>query len=348
MSPNLRLVIAVLLALACTATAPAATCHALLVGGEPGSALYQRRYQDWLTRFHALLTKAGVAAGDIRVLSGDPAFRSPIVSGPARAAEILATVAAIAAKAGRDDQFVLVLMGHGSNVEGAGARLILPGTDLEAAPLAKALAALRCREQIVINLSGISGEWTSALAATERVNLVAASPGEQPEPAFGEFLLRGLEAARADGDGGGAKDGVVDCLEAFTYAARETVFWVARARHDTTTGLWRIDGRDSVAVFEHLFTGITDVPGARKLDPASNRAVPDAVPLIQPPDGVIDASWNGRRMIDEHAMLEDCGVAEAVPGLGATGFTVFPAAQMLQPGWLARRTVLGKPRPAQP
>lgn len=337
----------IVLVLACAASLPAAVCQALLVGGEPGSPVYQRRFQNWLTRFQAVLVKSGASPADIRILTADPSFRAPIVSGPATAASVVAAIDAIAATAGRDDQFVLVLMGHGSNVEGAGARLLMPGPDLEVAPLAKALAALRCREQVVVNLAGISGEWTAALAAAERVTISAASPGELPEPAFGEFLLRGLESGRADGDGGGPKDGAIDYLEAFTWASRETVHWIARLRYNTDAGHWRVDGRDSVAVFEHLFGGIAGVPGARKLDPASDRAAADTVPEIQPADGVITAAWDGRRMIDEHAMLEDCGVAEGVPGLGAAGFTAFAANERLQPGWLARRTVLGRPHPAQ-
>jgi hypothetical protein len=342
----MRPTLLIALALACCAALPAASCQALLVGGEPGSPLYQRRFQDWLTRFQTVLVKSGVAPADIRILSADPSFRAPIVGGPATAAAILEAIGAIAATAGRDDQFVLVLMGHSSNVEGVGPRLILPGADLAPEPLTKALAAIRCRQQVVINLSGVSGEFVTTLAAAERVNIAASSAGEQPEPVFGEFFLRALESGRADGDSGGPKDGVVDCLEAFTWASRETVRWIARLRYNSEAGHWRIDGRDSVAVFEHLFSGISGVPGSRKLDPESDRNAADAVPVIQPPDGVIDATWSGRRMIDEHAVLEDCGVAEAVSGLSATGFTVFPANEPLQPGWLARRTVIGHPAPA--
>lgn len=331
-------------ALALAAAAPAAVCHALLVGGEPGSPVYQRRFQDWLTRSHALLARAGVAPASIRLLSADPTFKAPIVSGPATADAVVAEAKRIAAAAGRDDQFVLVIVGHGTLVEGAPARLLLPGPDLEAAPLAAALAGLKCREQIVINLAGIAGEWIAPFAAAERVTIAASSPGEVPDPVFGEFLLRAFEDGRADGHAGGAKDKAVDCLEAFTWAARESVHWIARLRHNREAGTWRVDGKESVAVFERLFGGFADIPGARRLDPASDRNAADAVPLLQPPDGKLDATWDGRRMIDEHAMLEDCGVAEGVPAMGPAGLTAFPAAEQLQPGWLARRTVLGRPR----
>lgn len=339
----MRPTVLIALALACAASLPAAACQALLVGGEPGSPLYQRRFQDWLTRWHGLLARAGA---EVQVLSADGSFRAPIVTGPATAAGVISAIDGIAAKAGREQQFVLVLMGHGSNVEGAGPRLLLPGADLEAEPLAKSLAAIRCRQQVVINLAGIAGEWTAGLAAAERVGIAASSPGELPEPAFGEFLLRAYEGGRADGDGGGPKDGAIDCLEAFTWATRESVHWIARLRYNAEAGHWRVDGRESVAVFEHLFAGIAGVPGARRLDPASDRNAADKVPEIQPADGVITAAWDGRRMIDEHAMLEDCGVAEGVPGLGPSGFTAFPASERLQPGWLARRTILGQPQPA--
>jgi hypothetical protein len=332
----------VALASACCQLAAAASCQVLLVGGEPGSAIYQRRFQDWLTRSHAVLVKGGVPAANIRLLSADPAFKAPIVNGTATPSAVVAELAAIAGRTGRDDQFVCIVVGHGTLVEGAGPRLLLPGPDLQAAEFAAAMAAIPCREQVVINLSGIAGSWIADLAAAERVNIAATCPGETPDPVFGEFLLRALEG-RADGDGGGPKDGRIDCLEAFTWASRETVHWIARARYNGEADSWRIDGRESVALFEKLFGGIAGVPGARKLDPASDRNAADAVPLVQPPDGRLDAAWDGRRQIDEHAMLEDCGVSEGVPALGTTGFTVFPADQALQPGHLARRIVPGRP-----
>ena len=342
-----RLLLLAVAALCCLSapTASAASCQVLLVGGEPGSAVYQRRFQDWLTRSHALLVQAGVPAANIRLLSADPAFKSAIVSGPATAAAVVAELAAIAGRAKREDQFVCILVGHGTLVEGTGPRLLLPGPDLEPTAMAKAMAAMPCREQVVINLAGIAGSWIADLAAAERVNLAATCPGETPDPVFGEFLLRAFEGGRADGFAGGPKDGAVDCLEAFTWASQETVRWIARGRYNAEAGTWRVDGRESVALFERLFGGITGVPGARKLDPASERNAADAEPLIQPPDGKLDPAWDGRRMIDEHAMLEDCGVAEGVPALGTTGLTAFPAAEALQPGYLARRIVLGRPKP---
>lgn len=332
------------LILASCSLATAASCQVLLVGGEPGSPLYQRRFQDWLTRSHALLMKAGVAAADIRLLTADPAFTSPLVSGKATPETIIAELKAIAGRAQREDQFILILVGHGSMVEGIGPRLLLPGPDLEPEPLAAAMAAIPCREQVVINLAGIAGEWLAGFAAAERVYIAAASPGELPDPVFGEFFLRGLENGRADGHGGGPQDGRIDCLEAFTWAAQETVRWVARLRLNHETNTWKISGRESVAVFEKLYGGITGVPGARQLDPGSDRKAADPEPVVQPPDGKLDAAWGGRRMIDEHAMLEDCGVSEGVPALGPGGFIVFPAEQPLQPGYLARRIVLGRPQ----
>jgi len=329
----------------CCQFASAASCQVLLIGGEPGSAVYQRRFQDWLTRSHALLVQAGVPAKDIRLLSADPGFKAAIVSGPATAAAVVAEITTIAGRAKREDQFVCIIVGHGTLVEGIGPRLLMPGPDLAPEALAKAMAGLPCREQVVINLAGIAGSWIADLAAAERVNLAATCPGETPDPVFGEFLLRAFEERRADGHAGGPKDGAVDCLEAFTWAAQESVRWIARGRYNGEAGAWRIDGRESVALFEKLFGGIAGVPGARKLDPASDRNAVDAVPLIQPRDGKLDQAWDGRRMIDEHAMIEDCGVAEGVPALDTAGFTTFPAAEALQPGFLARRIVLGKPKP---
>lgn len=339
-----RISILLTLGLACCSHASAASCQVLLFGGEPGSPVYQRRFQDWLTRSHALLLKAGVAAADIRLLTADPTFKAPIVSGPATAETVVAEIKAIAGRAKREDQFILILIGHSSLVEGIGPRLLLPGPDLAPEPVAAALTAIPCREQVVINLAGVSGEWLASFAAAERVNIAAASPGELPDAVFGEFFLRGLESGRADGCAGGPGDGQVNCLEAFTWASHETARWIARLTFNRPADCWRIDGRDSVAVFEQLFGGFTGVSGARKLDPASKRDSADAEPVVQPLDGKLDKEWDSRRMINEHAMLEDCGAAEGVPALGTAGFTTFLADQPLQPGTLARHIVLGRPQ----
>jgi len=177
-----RSLLALVLA-ASVAGAGEGTCHALLVGGLPGAPVYARRYRDWLKRFHALLTKAGVPAKQIRVLSGDRGFKDAIVSGPATADSIRATLGSLSDAVKADDQVILVLIGHGS-VADMSPTLILPGPDARAEMMADGLNALDTRRQIVLNLTASSGDSLKAFARKGRVNVAATSTGESNEPVF--------------------------------------------------------------------------------------------------------------------------------------------------------------------
>jgi len=335
-------------AVAADAPAPRAgppSCHALLVGAMPGGELYARRYREWLTRFQAYLTRqAGVPAAQVTVLSGDKEFRDPIVAGLATAESVRAALAALAAKVRPEDQVLLVLVGHGV-VTDRSPTLVLPGPDVTAADLADGLGALAARNQVVVNLSSSSGAAVAALAAPGRVLVAATGPTEGNEPVFPEFFLRGLESKRADGEGApaaGARDGLVTVLEAYNWAAREAALWISRLRSVAGEG-WRIDGKESVEIFEKLYGSGAGGRSPFPLAPSSDRAAPDAPVAIGPEGGKLDASWTSRRVLSEHAMLEDCGKKEGVSAVGKEGYEPLAGTREGEPGWLARRVVLGRP-----
>jgi hypothetical protein len=315
----------------------------LLVSGLPGSPVYARRYQDWVRRFHAHFTGARkVPAGNIVAVSGDPDFKDPVVKGPADAESVRKELAAMAARVKPADQFVLVLLGHGGVADPI-PTLVLPGRDLAAPEIREGLDRIAAERQVVLNFAASSGAMVKPLARKGRVQVTALRPMEANEPVYPEFFLRGLESGQADGADGGRKDGTITLLEAYHWSARQTAYWIVRQRK--TAGppeQWKLDGRQSVEIFEKLAKGEEGQAGARRLDPASDRSAADAEPPLAPPNGVIDATWNGLRVVTEHAALEDCG--EEFPGVALQGDGFKPLAGRAagEPGALARRVVLGR------
>ena len=306
-------------------------CYALLIGGLPGPEPFNRWYADWLARFQSYLTKsAGVPAANITALSG------PAATGEA----ITGAIAKLAQRVKPEDQLIVFIVGHGE-ILGPSPTLILPGPDLSAPQLSAALAGIPAKNQIILNFSSSSGDFLKHLAAPGRINLTATSPTELNDPVFAEFFLRGLESNRADTD----HKGSISLLKAYNWAAQQTATWIARWKQtgsgDAPPILWKADGKEAVAIFEKLYPNI---PG-RKLDPTSDRKSEDAAIEIQPPAGQLTEAWVGRRVIDEHAMIEDCGKEIGVAALGENGCQPILGEQANDPGNLAGQVILGHPSP---
>lgn len=320
--------------------APRGTCRALLVGAMPGGPDFARRYRDWLLRFRAyLIEKAGVPAANVAILSGDKDFKDAAVAGLATADSVRKAVADLAARSKPEDQVIVLLVGHGV-VSDRVPTLVLPGPDLDAEQLAAALAGAAAKNQVVLNLSSASGAAVKALAAKGRVVVAATSPIEGNEPVFPEFFLRGLESGRADGEGApaaGAKDGCLTLLEAYNWATHQAALWVSRLRQ-LEGGQWRLDGKESVEIFERLYAG-----GPFRLDSASDRGKPDETVALVPENGKISEAWLARRVLSEHATLEDCGEEMGAAAVRDEGYEPLAGTKPGEPGSLARRTVLGRP-----
>ena len=325
---------------------PPGACHALLLGGMPGTAIHARHYRDWLKRFRRYLVRtAGVPAGNVVVLSGDKAFKDPIVNGLATAKTIGKSLADKAKTVRPGDQFILFMVGLGVTTEKP-PTFVIPGPDVSAGELADGLAEIRATNQVVLNFSAGSGDSVPAMSQAARVVVAANMPTETNPPVYAELFLRGLESKRADGEGApeaGKADGVITVLEAYNWAAHQTAQWIAR---QTKSGedLWRVDGAESVEIFRKLYVSTSGESGSRKLDPASDAGAPDrTVKLKMRGEGDMEIAESRRRMIGEHAGLEDCGAGEPVSALGDEKKDYVPLRGVREgePGCLARRVVLG-------
>jgi hypothetical protein len=312
-------------------------CYALLIGGIGGQDPYTKWYADWLTRFHTYLAQAArVPEANIIQLSGKDATFDAIT----------AVFGKLAQRIQPQDQFVLFIVGHGE-ITGPLPTLELAGPDPTAPQLAALLNAIPAKNQVVLNFSASSGDFLRYLSAPGRVNITATSPTEVNEPVFAEFFLRGLESKRADT----ARNGAITLLEAFNWAAQSTTEWIARWQKTDSGGdptaaidqptLWKASGRETVEIFEKLYGN----DGMRRADPASDRNAADAQVALEPPDGQVTDEWAGRRVVDEHALLEDCGQGIGVSEIGDKGLQPILGQKPGDPGYLAGTTVLGQAVP---
>ena len=355
------------------------TCHALLVGGYPGSPVYSRRYRDWLRRVHSYLTEtAGVPERQVLVISDDDGSK------PFSMDEIVVSIEkALEDMAGRvraADQFVLVLVGHGA-LTAVPPAFVVRGPDADAELFARGLNAIKARNQVVLNFTSSSGAFIKHIKGEDRVNIAANSSMEGIEPVYAEFFLRGLESRRADQErpgstggmgapGAGRADGVITLLEAYNWATYQTALWISRQNY-VEGGSWKVDGKESAEVFRKMCDGSMGTLGARRLARGSREDIPDEIVRIRP-GSEIPWSWSTRRILSERASLEDCG--EEV-GISALSIAEAPAAaerawdveaaeptepvefkersdadfrplagrEKGEPGHLARRVVLGRP-----
>jgi hypothetical protein len=322
------------------ATPPSAPpqTYALLIGGLGGQEPYNHWYEDWTDRFKKYLTgTAGLPDGNVTVLTKDAAT----------ADRIQKAIAKLAQQVKPQDQFILFLAGHGE-ITGKSPTLMLPGPDLSVDDLVAELAAISSKNQVILNFSASSGDFLKHLVSPTRVNIAATSPTEGNEPMFAEFFLRGMESKRANG----GKPDPINLLEAYNWATQQTALWIVRwqqtggteAAADATNALWKANGKETVEIFEKLYPNVP----THKLDPSSDRNAPDAVMPLAPPNGEITDDWTDRRVVDEHATLEDCGQEIAVSAIGDKGYQPILGEKQNDPGYLAKMTVLGKPGKTTP
>lgn len=363
MKNNLHVVLALGLLLAGGAQgAETGTTRAVLVAGIGGSAQYSRLLLDWTNRFHAVLTKhCGVPAENIVVLTET---EDPKATPPRQKSTIENVRAAMeaAAKALRPrDQFVLLLAGHGQINEEFG-KLCLPGPDLKATELGDMLDALPAERLIIINAASGGAEFLKSYLRPGRVILTASGyETEGTQTYFAEFFLQGFETGRADANG----DKAIDMLEAYVYAARETANFYHRqhlverpdlgrdVKPDPNKVYWLVRGKETRATWRRLYEGTDNVLARpqKERDDAGKEvdnlpADLDSEPDFTPKFGRFDKHWAYRRLLAEHARLDDTPKPQNALFLWKPyEFAEVPKdPKPGETGFLARQTVLGKPR----
>ena len=208
MSPR-RLMAAAWLAAAALNSAPVlAATKVLIVAGLGGDPQYEERFTQWSQKVAtASLSAAGGDAQSVVNLSGDAAKREAIES---RLTAMTKTLA-------EGDEFVLVLIGHGT-YDGSEYRLNIPGPDITGSELGALFDRVPGTVPLlIVNTTSTSGAIAEKWAKPNRVIITATrTGGERNATRFAGYWAEALTNDAADRD----KDGSVTAQEAYDYAVR--------------------------------------------------------------------------------------------------------------------------------
>jgi hypothetical protein len=193
-----------------------ADVYYVAVSGLAGDADYQRRFDASVTELDKLLNASGPAV-HVYTLAADAATRDHLD-------EVMGQVAKAAKP---EDDFVLVLVGHGS-YDGVEYKFNLVGPDISAADLARLCNAVQSRRQLVVNTTSSSGGGLAALQRKGRAVIAATKSGtEKNATVFARFFVEAFQDPAADVD----KNETISALEAFQYAERKTAdFYTSQKR----------------------------------------------------------------------------------------------------------------------
>ena len=208
--------------------ARAATYYVVVsgLGGEP----------DYDQRFTA-------AAKDLdRVFKtgGETAHVYTLNGTQATAAKFRETLGNIAHDAKSEDDFVLILIGHGS-FDGVEYKFNFVGPDLTGAQIAELCDHIAARRQLVVNTTSASGGSVPALERSGRAVIAATKSGtEKNATVFARYWVEALQDPAADTD----KSDSISAMEAFSYAAKKTAaFYDSQKRLATEHAVFDDVGR---------------------------------------------------------------------------------------------------------
>ncbi len=196
------------------------------LGGEPD---YEQRFTGQAKDLDKAFKSAGSTA-HVYTLTG----------AQATAAQLRSTVSTIAQQATANDDFVLILIGHGS-FDGAEYKFNLVGPDLSAGELATLCDRIPARRQLIVDTTSASGGAVSALERSGRAVIAATKAGtEKNATVFGRYWVEALQDPSADTD----KNESLSAMEAFVYAAKKTAaFYDSQKRLATEHAVFDDIGR---------------------------------------------------------------------------------------------------------
>lgn len=204
-----------LLACSLVLRAHAATYYVIVagLGGEPD---YEQRFIAAAKDLDRIFKSAGPAA-HVFTLQG----------AQATAVEFRDTIGTVAREAKAEDDFVLILIGHGS-FDGVEYKFNLAGPDLTAAEIATLCDRIASRRQLVVDTTSASGGAVQALEKPGRAVIAATKSGtEKNATVFVRYWIEALQDPSTDTD----KSDSVSAIEAYRYATRKTAaFYDAEKR----------------------------------------------------------------------------------------------------------------------
>lgn len=175
------------------------------LGGEPD---YEQRFTAMAADLDKLF-KSSSPDAHVYTLSGAQATRERMMD----------TLRLVAGQAKPDDDFVLILIGHGS-FDGVEYKFNLPGPDISGAELASLCDRIPARRQLIVDSTSSSGGAVAALEKPGRAVIASTKSGtEKNATVFARYFVEALHDPTADLD----KNDAISALEAFEYADRKTI-----------------------------------------------------------------------------------------------------------------------------
>lgn len=196
------------------------------LGGEPG---YETRFDGEAADLDKIFKDSGAGA-HVFTLSGPGATR----------AKLLSTLQQVASAAKAQDDFVLVMIGHGV-YDGVEYKFDLVGPDISGEQLAEACNRIASKRQLIVNTTSASGGSIPALQRPGRAVIAATKTGtEKNATVFARYWVEALQDPATDLD----KSEAITAGEAFQYADRKTAeFYTSQKRLATEHAVFEDIGR---------------------------------------------------------------------------------------------------------
>ncbi len=196
-----------LLTLALAVSPAYADLRVFVVSGLGGEAEYAHRFEQQAAAIAQAAKRAGAASENVVQLGGESAKRDAFKR----------ELSTFVGKARKDDQVVVVLIGHGS-FDGDDYRFNIPGPDVTGREIASILDKLAASQQLVVNATSSSGAVAEIWKRPNRIVITATkSGGERNATRFAQYWVEALTSAEADRD----KNETVTVEEAYEFAARK-------------------------------------------------------------------------------------------------------------------------------
>jgi hypothetical protein len=196
------------------------------LGGEPD---YEQRFTA-LAKDLDKLFKAAASDAHVYTFTGSDATK----------AHLSDTLGQIAREAKPDDEFTLILIGHGS-YDGEEYKFNLPGPDISGLDLAILCDRIPAKRQLIVNTTSASGGSIGALQKAGRIVITATKTGtEKNATVFARYWVDSLRDGSADTD----KNDDITALEAFQFADRKTAaFYESQKRLATEHAVFEDNGK---------------------------------------------------------------------------------------------------------
>src|SRR6201996_3137315 len=174
------------------------------IGGEP----------DFAQRF----TAAAQDLDKVFKTGGGTAHVYTLTGAQATAQQLKDTLETVARDAKADDDFVLILIGHGS-FDGVEYKFSLVGPDVTASEIAEMCDRIPAKRQLIVDTTSASGGAIKALERPVRAVIAATKSGtEKNATVFARYWVEARQDPEADTD----KSDSISAMEAFVYATKKT------------------------------------------------------------------------------------------------------------------------------